>query len=68
MTSRWRGNGKMQKARRDAALMRPELRGGTCARRAPAGPTSFPIKKSDPDTERLVAEALARREESRHGV
>lgn len=68
MTSRWRGSGKGEKARRDRALMRPELRSDTVARVAPTGPTSFPVKKSDPVTERLVQEALQRRRGNSHGV
>jgi hypothetical protein len=67
MTSRWRGNGKGERARRDKALMRPELRSDTVTREAAAGPTSFPIKKSDPITERLIQEASRQRGNS-HGV
>lgn len=67
MTSRWRGNGKGEKARRDKALMRPELRSESTPRAPAAGPTSFPVKKSDPVTERLVQEALRQRG-NHHGV
>lgn len=49
------------KARRDYALQRRELREPSEPRQAPSGPTSFPIKKIDTATQRLIAEALAKR-------
>lgn len=49
------------KARREFAMARQELRGPSEPRTAPAGATSFPIKLTDPETERLINEALAKR-------
>lgn len=54
-------NQKKAKARRSHALARNELRQPTVPRVAPTGPTSAPIKAGDPETERLVADFLARR-------
>lgn len=51
----------IQKARRQLALDRPELRQPSEARTSPVGPTSYPIKAEDPETRRLIDEALARR-------
>lgn len=49
------------KARRQHALARQELRGPSEPRTAPTGTTSFPIKLTDPETQRLINEALAKR-------
>ena len=61
MTSRrYAKRDAIQKADRQLALDRPELRQASVARTAPTGPTSYPIKAEDPDTRRLIDEALAR--------
>lgn len=49
------------KARRALALARMELRGASDERVAAASPTSFAVKIQDPETRRLIDEALARR-------
>lgn len=49
------------RARRDGAMARPELRLESEKRESPAGATSFPVKASDPETERLVREFMERR-------
>ena len=57
-TAKWR------RVRYGAALARPEFRGAcqAAARKATGtGPTSPPVKIVDPDTRRLIDEALARR-------
>lgn len=54
-------NQKKAKARRSHALARNELRQPTVPRVAAAGATSAPVKAADPETDRLVAEFLARR-------
>ena len=48
----------IQKARRQIALDRPELRQPSAARTAPAGPTSYPIKAEDQELRALIDEAL----------
>jgi hypothetical protein len=53
-----------RKMRYQLALDRPELRIATTPRRPAASPTSFPIKAEDPDTRRIIDEALARRQPS----
>lgn len=58
-------NVRRVKARRDKALARMELRGASEPRVAPSAPTSFPIKVQDPETRRLIDEALAKRGGSR---
>ena len=54
-------NTKRAKARRQAALDRPELRGPSTPRLSAAGPTSMAVKAEDPATRRLIDEALAKR-------
>lgn len=49
------------KARRDLAMSRPELRQASSPREFPAGPTSAPIKTADPETRRLVDDAIRAR-------
>lgn len=49
------------KAKRDTALARTEFRYPSEARIAPSGATSAPIKAEDPETRRLINEALAKR-------
>lgn len=56
-----RENQLRAKATRARALERNELRGPSEPRRAPSGVTSAHIKTGDPEMNRLVAEALARR-------
>lgn len=55
-------NQKRAKARRQAALARPEMLQPSTPRRSAAGPTSMAIKTEDPATRRLIDEAIARRE------
>lgn len=50
------------KAKRDMALERGEFRYPSALRAPAAGATSFSIKADDPETARLVAEYLAKRE------
>ena len=54
---------KLRRAKHESALGRPELRasGDNFERRAPAGPTSAPIKIQDAETRRLIDKALSRR-------
>ena len=52
---------KKAKARRHFALARLELRGPSEPRTAPTGATSFPVKAMDPETQRLIDEALKRK-------
>lgn len=54
-------NTKRAKAKRQAAIDRPELLQPTTPRRSAAGPTSMAIKDEDPATRRMIDEALARR-------
>lgn len=63
MTRRhFRADELARRSRHQAALARPELRGSAGeARRAPAGPTSAPIKVQDEETRRLIDAALAKR-------
>lgn len=49
------------KAKREAALARPEIMLSTEGRQSAAGPVSFPVKVDDPENRRLIEEALARR-------
>lgn len=49
------------KARRDAALARPELRGPSTPRVSAEGATSAAMKARDPETDRMVQEYLERR-------
>jgi hypothetical protein len=49
------------KARRDFALSRLELRDPSEAREAPASPTSFPVKRIDPDAAAAIEAFLSRR-------
>lgn len=50
------------KAKRARALERNEFRTPSEPRVAPDGATSAPIKAEDPETRRLIDEAIARRE------
>lgn len=54
---------KLRRAKHESALGRPELRasGDNFERRAPAAPTSAPIKIQGAETRRLIDEALKRR-------
>jgi hypothetical protein len=52
---------RRNKAKRDCALARIELRGHSEARTAAVGATSFAVKERDPETERIIREALQRR-------
>lgn len=54
-------NTKIAKARRQAALARPEVLQPTTPRVAAAGVTSMAIKAEDPATRRMIDEAIARR-------
>lgn len=63
MTSRRRAR-LVVRARRDLAMDRPELRS---QREFPAGPTSAPIKTTDPATRRLVDEAVRTFDRSKEG-
>ena len=54
-------NTKRAKAKRQAALSRPEMLQPTAPRRSAAGPTSMAVKSEDPATRRMIDEALARR-------
>lgn len=49
------------RAKREAALARPELRDPTEARVSAAGPVSMGVKPIDPNHDRMVAEFLAAR-------
>jgi hypothetical protein len=49
------------RARRDNALARRDLREPSAARQAATSPTSFAVKAVDPDVRRMIDEALARR-------
>ena len=49
------------RAKRRDALERVELRTTTTPRESPSGPTSFPVKARNTESERLVSEFLARR-------
>lgn len=51
---------KSRKARREAAIARPELRAAPdgMARIAPQSPTSASIKQADPTTRALIDQAL----------
>lgn len=53
----------IRQANRAIALSRPELRqpGDGFARKAAASPVSAPVKETDPETRRLIDEALAKR-------
>lgn len=57
-----RENGLKAKARREHALKRLDLREPTSPREAPAGATSFPVKKVDRETADAIAAFMARRE------
>lgn len=59
---RARENALRARAKRQGALDRVELRGPSEPRQSAAGATSAPIKTTDPETTRLIADALARRE------
>jgi len=51
-----------RRVRMGAALARPEIRGaGEAVGRKAAGTTGPPVKVVDPETRRLIDEALARR-------
>lgn len=54
-------NRKMAMGRRSSALARNELRQPSERRTVPAGVTSFAMKDVDLETQRMVAEFLARR-------
>ena len=54
-------NTKIAKARRQAALARPEVLQQTTPRVTAAGVTSMAIKAEDPATRRMIDEAIARR-------
>lgn len=47
--------------RRQRALNRTELRYASEPRRPASGSTSFPVKVVDPDVQRMIDEALAKR-------
>ena len=49
------------RAKRTAALGRPELAAKTAERVSPAGPTSMAIKVEDPSTRAMIEAFLARR-------
>lgn len=53
-------NQKRAKARRSAALTRPELRQASVPRQAAAGATSFPVKKESPSIRAAVDAFLSR--------
>jgi len=55
-------NTKIAKARRQAALARPEILQPSAPRVSAAGITSMAVKAEDPETRRLIDEALAKRE------
>lgn len=63
MSSRYNPrDGLARRARRNAAMARPELRtADTFARASAASPTSAPIKVQDEETRRLIDDALKRR-------
>ena len=50
------------KAKRDLAIERGEFRYPSAPRASAESPTSFPLKMPDPETARLVAEFLAKRD------
>jgi hypothetical protein len=52
------------KARRAGALERMEFRSDSVQREAPAGATSFPLKKEDPELRAMIDAALAKRRQS----
>lgn len=54
-------NTRRAKARRQAAIERPEILQPTTPRRPATGPTSMAVKAEDPETRRLIDEAIARR-------
>lgn len=54
-------NMKRAKARRQAAMLRPEILQPTVPRVSAAGPTSMAVKAEDPEIRRLIDEALAKR-------
>ena len=66
MTSRRRAD-PVVRARRDLAMDRPVLRQPSSQREFPAGPTSAPIKTTDPATRRLVDEAVRTFDRSKEG-
>jgi len=53
-------NEKRARARRQAAMMRPEILQPTTPRTSAAGPTSMAVKIEDPNTRRMIDEAIAR--------
>jgi hypothetical protein len=53
-------NRKMARAKRSAALARTELRQPSVPRISAAGPTSAPIKAEDPETRKLIDDAIAK--------
>jgi len=55
-------NTKMAKAKRSRALGRPEMLQPSTPRVAAAGVTSMAVKADDPDTRRIINEALARKD------
>ena len=57
----YRATVRAAKAKRGAALARPEIGAPTAPRRSPASPTSMAVKIPDADTGRLVAEFLERK-------
>ena len=57
MTSRRKSDSTF-KARHQHALDRPELRDSTAPRVSPAGPTSAAMKVVDPETRRMIDEAV----------
>lgn len=54
-------NVQRAKAKRAAAMMRPELLQPTSPRVSADGPVSMAVKIEDPENRRLIDEALARR-------
>ncbi len=56
-------NQKRAKARRIGALARNELRAPSEPRESSAGPTSFPVKKTDMATRAAIDAFLSRRQE-----
>ena len=55
---------RIAKGKRDTALKREELRGPSEPRVSAAGPTSMAVKLEDPETRRIIDEALAKRRSS----
>lgn len=54
-------NMKMAKLKRERAMMRPEILQPSTPRTPASGVTSMAVKAEDPETRRMIDEALARR-------